>query len=41
VVVLDKLLPEYYEMRGWDKSGVPTKEKLKELALEKEGAGVI
>jgi aldehyde:ferredoxin oxidoreductase len=41
VVPLDKLLPEYYEMRGWDKDGTPTKEKIKELKLEKEGAGVI
>jgi aldehyde:ferredoxin oxidoreductase len=41
VVPLDKLLPEYYEMRGWDKDGVPTKEKLEELKLEKEGEGVI
>jgi aldehyde:ferredoxin oxidoreductase len=28
-------------MRGWDKDGVPTKEKLEELKLEKEGEGVI
>ncbi len=41
VVPLDKLLPEYYEMRGWNKDGTPTKEKLKELKLEKEGEGVI
>jgi aldehyde:ferredoxin oxidoreductase len=41
VVPLDKLLPEYYQMRGWDKNGAPTKEKLKELKLEKEGDGVI
>jgi aldehyde:ferredoxin oxidoreductase len=41
VVPLDKLLPEYYEMRGWDKDGVPTKKKLEELKLEKEGEGVI
>jgi aldehyde:ferredoxin oxidoreductase len=41
VVQLDGLLAEYYQMRGWDKTGVPTKEKLKELALEKEGEGVI
>jgi len=41
VVPLDKLLPEYYEMRGWDKNGVPTKEKLRKLKLEKEGDGVI
>ena len=41
VVPLDKLLVEYYEWRGWDESGAPTKEKLKELGLEKEGEGVI
>jgi aldehyde:ferredoxin oxidoreductase len=41
VVPLDKLLPEYYEMRGWDKDGTPTKKKLEELKLEKEGEGVI
>ncbi|MCX5807752.1 MAG: aldehyde ferredoxin oxidoreductase family protein [Proteobacteria bacterium] len=41
VVPLDKLLPEYYKMRGWDKNGVPTKKKLEELKLEKEGEGVI
>jgi aldehyde:ferredoxin oxidoreductase len=34
VVHLDKMLPEYYELRGWDKDGVPTKERLKELGLE-------
>lgn len=34
VVELDKMLPEYYELRGWDKDGVPTKEKLKALGLE-------
>jgi aldehyde:ferredoxin oxidoreductase len=31
---LGKMLPEYYELRGWDKEGVPTKEKLKDLGLE-------
>ena len=30
---LDQMLPEYYSMRGWDEVGVPTKAKLKELAL--------
>jgi aldehyde:ferredoxin oxidoreductase len=30
---LDKMLPEYYSLRGWDPSGVPTNEKLKELGL--------
>lgn len=34
VVELGKMLPEYYELRGWDKEGVPTKERLKELGLE-------
>jgi aldehyde:ferredoxin oxidoreductase len=33
-VNLDVLLDAYYEFRGWDKNGVPTKEKLKELDLE-------
>lgn len=31
---LDELLPKYYEVRGWDSSGVPTPEKLKELGLD-------
>jgi len=31
---LDKMLPEYYQLRGWDENGVPTKEKLKELSLK-------
>jgi len=34
VVELDKMLPEYYQLRGWDKEGVPTKERLRELELE-------
>jgi aldehyde:ferredoxin oxidoreductase len=29
-----KSLQEYYTLRGWDKRGIPTKEKLKELGLE-------
>lgn len=41
VVPLDRLLPDYYEWRGWDKNGVPTQDKLKELGLEEEGVGVI
>jgi aldehyde:ferredoxin oxidoreductase len=31
---LDLLLDDYYEIRGWDKNGNPTPEKLKELGLE-------
>ena len=30
---LDVMLPEYYELRGWDKKGVPTEKKLHDLAL--------
>jgi len=34
VVNLDVMLDEYYELRGWNKeTGIPTKEKLKELGL--------
>ncbi len=33
VVELDKMLPEYYHVRGWDARGVPTEEKLAELGL--------
>ena len=31
---LDAMLDEYYAARGWDKNGVPTPEKLKELGLQ-------
>ncbi|MCF8011104.1 MAG: aldehyde ferredoxin oxidoreductase family protein [Clostridiales bacterium] len=31
---LDSMLDEYYLARGWDMSGIPTPEKLKELNLE-------
>lgn len=34
VCKLDVMLPEYYQARGWDKNGVPTKEKLAELSLD-------
>ncbi len=30
---LDEMLDEYYSERGWDKSGAPTPDKLKELGL--------
>jgi aldehyde:ferredoxin oxidoreductase len=30
---LDKMLPEYYELRGWSKEGVPTKDTLSRLGL--------
>jgi len=34
VVELDKMLPEFYQLRGWDAQGWPTKEKLAELGLK-------
>jgi len=40
VVHLDRMLPEYYRLRGWTEEGIPTSEKLKELGLETEGAGL-
>ena len=30
---LGQMLPEYYMLRGWDPSGIPTKEKLDSLGL--------
>jgi len=36
VVRLNDMLPEYYKVRGWDKNGVPTPEKLAELGLSEE-----
>jgi len=30
---LEKMLDEYYAVRGWDQNGIPTKEKLTELGL--------
>jgi aldehyde:ferredoxin oxidoreductase len=31
---LGEMLPEYYEERGWDSRGVPTREKLSELQIQ-------
>jgi len=31
--ILDKMLDEYYALRGWDENGIPKKEKLEELGL--------
>jgi len=36
-IEFEKLLNEYYDVRGWSKEGVPTSEKLKELELVNEG----
>jgi aldehyde:ferredoxin oxidoreductase len=30
----DEFLDKYYELRGWTKEGIPTKDKLNELGLE-------
>ncbi|SDK08099.1 aldehyde ferredoxin oxidoreductase family protein [Natronincola ferrireducens] len=34
VVVLDKMLKEYYQLVGWDEKGIPKEETLKELGLD-------
>jgi aldehyde:ferredoxin oxidoreductase len=34
VVPLDKMLPLYYKVRGWDKEGKPARKKLKRLGIE-------
>lgn len=33
VVPLEKMLPEYYKVRGFDKDGIPLKKKLEELGI--------
>jgi aldehyde:ferredoxin oxidoreductase len=33
VCELDRMLDEYYNLRGWEKTGFPTEAKLKELAI--------
>ena len=35
VCELERMLPEYYQVRGWDEYGIPTREKLEKLSLEK------
>lgn len=34
IVPLDKMLPRYYKVRGWDKNGVPTPKKLRQLGID-------
>jgi len=34
---LEKMLPEYYELRGWRPDGVPSSEKLAELGIAEPG----
>ncbi|MDI3480553.1 MAG: aldehyde:ferredoxin oxidoreductase [Tepidanaerobacteraceae bacterium] len=33
VVELDKMLPEYYKVRGWNEEGIPTEDKKAELSI--------
>jgi aldehyde:ferredoxin oxidoreductase len=33
VAELDKMLGEYYKLRGWDENSIPTDEKLKDLSI--------
>jgi aldehyde:ferredoxin oxidoreductase len=33
VAETEKMLPKFYELRGWDEDGIPTPEKLQELGL--------
>lgn len=35
VVHLDEMLPKYYSLRGWDKEGHPTKERLKRVGINR------
>jgi aldehyde:ferredoxin oxidoreductase len=35
VVHLEEMLPKYYSLRGWDKEGRPTKDRLKRVGLDK------
>ncbi|NLO21308.1 MAG: aldehyde ferredoxin oxidoreductase family protein [Syntrophomonadaceae bacterium] len=35
VLELDKMLPVYYELRGWDENGIPTGEKLALLGISR------
>jgi len=34
VVELDRMLAEYYQLRGWNQNGIPKKEKLESLGLD-------
>jgi len=33
VVKIDKMLDEYYRLRGWDENGIPTRERMTELSI--------
>jgi len=38
VCELDRMLPEYYRLRGWNREGRPTDAKLEELGLRQTAA---
>jgi aldehyde:ferredoxin oxidoreductase len=40
VVHLAGMLVEYYRLRGWSENGIPSRERLRLLGLEKEGEGL-
>jgi aldehyde:ferredoxin oxidoreductase len=35
ITTIDQMLNEYYKLRGWDEQGIPTKEKLEYLNIER------
>ncbi|MFX0178227.1 MAG: aldehyde ferredoxin oxidoreductase family protein [Candidatus Hodarchaeota archaeon] len=37
----DKMLDEYYSLHGWDENGVPTKESLQKLGIDKISSQII
>lgn len=39
VVNIEKMLPAYYKLRGWDKNGIPTLKTLKKLGLNSLTSG--
>ncbi len=38
---LPKMLPEYYQLRGWDKTGIPTAKTRNRLGLNPDGVGPV
>jgi len=40
-VKFEKMLDEYYNLHGWDKNGVPTKETLQKLEIEEDLSQII
>jgi aldehyde:ferredoxin oxidoreductase len=39
--VFEEMLSEFYSLRGWDENGIPQKDKLIELKLDKKAAEII